>query len=92
MSGKRMYVTLDDGDGNKSRVLVVWLKGQPGMIVKWTSTCSGCTNSVDGQQIGEPLGCKECGFTGKRRNAHWVPLADPERAEAFKKKAQRRTR
>jgi len=45
---------------------------------RWTESCSGCTELVDGQNVnGYPWdakakcyvgsGCRECGYTGKRR-------------------------
>lgn len=48
-------------------------------LAEWTQPCSGC--SCDGeypctccQEKG--AGCYECGYTGKRRERHWVPLSN----------------
>lgn len=37
---------------------------------KWTAACSGCTGEY-GPDRGS--GCHECGFTGRSRQAMWVP-------------------
>jgi hypothetical protein len=73
---KRRYRILDDGDGHKYRVLVVIHEGIEGHIVRWTTSCSGCTEYVDGQWAYGPMGCGECGYSGKRRQQAWVPI-DP---------------
>ena len=75
MKERRRYRILDDGDGNKFRVMVVMHEGIEGHIVRWTDTCSGCTEYVEGQLAYGPMGCEECGYTGKRRQAHWVPIS-----------------
>lgn len=46
-------------------------------LVRWTESCSGCCESIDGQHSGYKWddkakcyvgsGCRECGYTGKRR-------------------------
>jgi hypothetical protein len=42
-------------------------------LVRWTDLCTGCTEHGEyGTQYG-PFGCSECGHTGKRRHAMWVP-------------------
>lgn len=74
MKSRRKYATLDDGEGTKHRVLIVRFRGINGHIVRWTGTCSGCTEYVEGQLAYEPMGCSECGYTGKRRREEWVPL------------------
>ncbi len=33
----------------------------------WTDSCSGC---------GDGSGCRECGYTGKRRWSVWVPVTN----------------
>lgn len=54
-------------------------------LAQWTSSCTGCYESLDGHPVGEypydkkagchvGSGCHECGYTGKRRQAFWVPL------------------
>jgi rRNA maturation endonuclease Nob1 len=58
------------------RVKVVRFRGQDGMVVRWTDSCSGCTSSYEeaGTVLDKGMGCSECGHTGKRRNEEWVPL------------------
>lgn len=57
------------------------------MTTRWTESCSGCTELVDGQNVnGYPWdakakcyvgsGCRECGYTGKRR-MQFDEAADP---------------
>ncbi len=41
---------------------------------EWTEECSGCTEYGDYGAVNGPSGCEECGYTGKRRMSHWVPL------------------
>jgi hypothetical protein len=49
------------------------------VLVEWTGTCSGCTEYGDyGSLLSGPMGCEECGYTGKRRNSYWVPLDKDE--------------
>jgi len=61
--------------------------------VSWTDSCTGCTNTTDGYPDGhyptDPKhhcligsGCPECGYTGKRRHAYWVPVDGCDCAEA----------
>lgn len=55
----------------------------------FTLTCSGCYETVDGNNVyGYPYdekagchvgsGCHECGYTGKRRHQMWYPVKDAE--------------
>lgn len=37
---------------------------------EWTDRCSGCSGEYH-ESVG--YGCHECGYTGKRRMAMWVP-------------------
>lgn len=39
-----------------------------------TTECSGCTEFVDGHRSYGPLGCEECGYTGKRRQHFPAPV------------------
>lgn len=77
---RRRYAIVDG-----HRVLIVELDGFDGYIVRWTDSCSGCTETVDGyNSFGYPVhpkhgcliggGCSECGYTGLSRQAPWVPL------------------
>jgi hypothetical protein len=49
------------------------LNGEICESVSWTQGCSGCSS-----HYGE-LGCHECGYTGKRLNAMWVPISTATR-------------
>jgi hypothetical protein len=92
---KRLYVTLPadmDCGGKARRVLVVWHKRQPGMWCRWTQTCTGCTDSEDGQVLSGPFGCKECGYTTKRRVCVWVPLPLEAHKQAIAKNERDRSR
>lgn len=49
--------------------------------ISWSSACSGCTEvpeMTSGPDRGS--GCSECGYTGRIRNAQWVPYARGEYA------------
>lgn len=48
-------------------------------VATWSSACSGCTEAPEmalGPDRG--LGCSECGYTGRSRNAQWVPYFQGE--------------
>lgn len=50
--------------------------------VQWTDDCSGCTEIGDyGVKYG-PGGCRECGYTGRRRTGYWLPVEIAEAARA----------
>ena len=83
-----MYITVNC-DGDRSKAKVQWLGGVPGIIARWTSSCSGCTEYTDGQLSAGPFGCKECGYRGVRRHASWVPLTQPEMMQVFGKLIER---
>lgn len=46
-------------------------------VAEWTGPCSGCSDS---EELGSPpdrgSGCGECGYTGKRRMSHWMPIPE----------------
>lgn len=46
------------------------VKGKLCELAEWTAACSGCTGEY-GPDRGS--GCHECGFTGRSRQAMWVP-------------------
>lgn len=51
------------------------IEGEVCESASWTDDCSGCTDIGDyGTKYG-PTGCTECGYTGKRRNSQWIPIA-----------------
>ena len=56
---------------------------------RWTDSCSGCTELCDGQNVNGyqwdekakcyvGSGCKECGYTGKRRLTFQWPADEQE--------------
>lgn len=67
------------------RKRVKMIDGVPHIRIVYTSSCSGCFEGGDymglahnypydkkaGCHIGS--GCKECGYTGKRRHDFWMP-------------------
>jgi len=82
--GYRMALVQLDPDGPPTRVKVVMFGRKRGMIVRWADGCSGCTPSYE-ERGGGPgdrgIGCHECGYTGRRRHAMWVPLPPEVRAK-----------
>jgi hypothetical protein len=65
------------------------INGEACELARWTDSCSGCTETVDGHNVFEyPIdpkhgcfvgaGCPECGYTGKRRREFWVPMAEDD--------------
>lgn len=61
------------------------IDGEKCAIVRFTRSCSGCTETSDGYNVNgydtDPkwgcligAGCHECGYTGKRRIEMWVPV------------------
>jgi len=67
---RRLYATTDDGkpcDLTGAHVFEV---------ARWSQACSGCHSGaylLDGRGHG----CSECGYTGRRKHAHWVPVSKP---------------
>lgn len=68
-----------------SKKLTKIINGEVCEIARWTSSCTGCFESEDGNPVGEysydhkamchvGAGCRECGHTGKRRIEMWVPV------------------
>lgn len=41
---------------------------------EWTDTCSGCSCDCGCMGSHGNAGCSECGHTGKRRQAMWIPI------------------
>lgn len=81
----RRYRTVDLCDGETMRVMVVEFRGHEGYIARWTASCSGCHETNEGYETGlypydkkaqcyVGAGCHECGYTGKRREAMWIPF------------------
>lgn len=99
---RRRYRTIDLGDGEKTRVLVVEFRGHDGHIVRWTQACSGCHETNEGYETGYypydkkaqcyvGAGCGECGYTGKRRREEWVPF-DPRAYDDIYRQLQQEER
>lgn len=77
-----------DSDGKLHRVEV--FREVEGYYARWTESCTGCLES--GEYGGNEhyyhydtkarchvgSGCDECGYTGKRRENHWVPFDHDE--------------
>jgi hypothetical protein len=80
-TGRTGYRMRRDEDGKLHKVVVH--DGVEGYIEHVTEACWGCTEFGDyGTQYG-PFGCEECGYTGRRRNAGWVPFEwTPEAMQA----------
>ncbi|OLU22996.1 hypothetical protein BVH03_22395 [Pseudomonas sp. PA15(2017)] len=43
-------------------------------LAEWTDTCSGCSCDCGCMGSHGNAGCSECGHTGKRRQAMWIPI------------------
>lgn len=81
---RRKYATTEDGKPCE------WYDGALLFeLARWTDSCSGCFESEDGHPVGiyprDPkhrcyigAGCDECGYTGKRRRAEWLPVTEEE--------------
>lgn len=52
------------------------IDGKVAEMVSWSQACSGCHDGCDGYNS-TGNGCSECGYTGRRRQSHWVPLLPP---------------
>ncbi len=50
--------------------------GFEGCFVASTVTCPHCGNDADPTTAGDGTGCRDCGYTGKRRVRDWVPFED----------------
>ncbi len=40
----------------------------------WSVPCSGCNEYSDGVLVAGPFGCRECGFSGRRRFSELMPF------------------
>lgn len=47
--------------------------GEVRELARWSQACSGCYEGWDSAHS-TGHGCRECGYTGRRREGHWVPL------------------
>ena len=91
---KLRYRKVGNDEFGYRRVKVVDYEGMEGFVVSFTESCSGCFefneglgldayeyDDKNGCYIG--AGCEECGYTGKRRQEHWVPF--DEHYEAYER-------
>jgi hypothetical protein len=46
-----------------------FVEGQLSESISWTGACSGCTYGFDPRGSG----CRECGYSGVRRQSMWIP-------------------
>ena len=78
---RKKYATTDDGQATGFFDHGEYVLFQ---LIKWTDSCSGCTETIDGYNVNNyPIdkkhgcmiggGCEECGYTGKRLNEMWIP-------------------
>lgn len=66
MKERRRYRMVENGcDGELVRVLVAKHHGFEGYWCRYTTRCSGCSDADYATESG--AGCRECGYTGKRR-------------------------
>lgn len=65
----RRYRVTDNGSRARVVLFRVHRHMFEGFIARWTESCSGCC-----YEDGSNDGCAECGYTGKRREAVWVPF------------------
>lgn len=74
----RRFVNISDPEFDLTPVKVMVVKRGKvhGFIGRWTIACTGCScDCGDGYPCGHGAsGCSECGYTGKRRDAMWLPL------------------
>jgi len=49
------------------------IDGEVAEAISWSQACTGCYEGYDSYNA-TGNGCDECGYTGRRRQAHWVPL------------------
>ena len=49
------------------------IDGRVAELVSWSRACTGCYEGHDSYSA-TGNGCSECGYTGRRRQASWVPM------------------
>ncbi|WP_454917325.1 hypothetical protein [Xanthobacter sediminis] len=57
---------------DRRRVYAV-IDGEVCDLVTWSAPCSGCCEGLWLSDAARGAGCRECGFTGRRRRAQFVP-------------------
>ena len=54
------------------------VRGEVCTVVRWSSACSGCSETPEGcGRDFRGVGCEECGYTGRCRASMFVPLGTP---------------
>jgi len=66
---RRRYATTDDGEPCDITGSYVF------EITRWSQPCSGCYSEACLMHM-RGSGCVECGYTGRRQNAQWVPVSN----------------
>jgi hypothetical protein len=56
-------------------------------IARWSEACSGCYEGYYTDH-GRGHGCSECGYTGRSRREHWVPIPPADADEAAQAQAK----
>jgi hypothetical protein len=65
------------------------IKGEVCDLATWSRCCSGCCDGHEAGCIGPSCrggGCEECGHTGRRREAYWMPISPKD---TFKNKGRK---
>lgn len=52
------------------------IKGQVCTAVSLTSRCTGCSTGDPYDASDRGGGCEECGWSGKLREGHWIPIGN----------------
>lgn len=88
MAGRYFLETRFGEDPPKRHKIVRW-RGFDGYWARWTDACSGCSEDAEYTISDVGSGCHECGYTGKRRRAWFVPL-DIEAWERWRERVYKR--
>lgn len=76
------YATPEDGEPCNLTGSLVYV------TVRWSEACSGCYEG-DYPDRARGSGCDECGYTGRRKQAHWVPQPPAENDADQEKRARK---
>ena len=80
MSRDKKKVVVWKDEFGTHRAKIVEFRGELGMEVRWTDSCSGCYEMGQDAPYDKAarcylgMGCEECGYRGKRRRVEWAPL------------------
>jgi len=78
---RRAYAVEDDGSPCDVSGALIFT------VARWTDKCSGCSCHCREGCTHGASGCDECGYTGKRRQAFWVPYLE---SDAPKQRTERK--